>query len=260
MQRFVSIVVSPLFYLYTLFYFTVFLLLTLAAWLLTAWWDRSRKVVHFVLSSWCYIFISLNPVWRLRVEGREKIPLGGCVFAPNHQHLFDIMLLYCLMRPFKWVAKRQLFHAPFVGWILGLGDYVSIDRGSASDSRRMMAECVRWLKRGVSIMIFPEGTRSASGRVGRFKTGAAMIAKMSGKPLVPLAISGSRLVQRGLLIRFAPFDLRIEVLEPISAEEVSLLEVQDLTERLHEAVLAAHGKLESEVYEGSRERGISLSF
>lgn len=240
MRRLLIWVVNPLFYLYTLVYCAVFFVLTFLAWLLTFWWQRRRTLVHYVMGIWCYGYVSLNPFWRLRITGRDRIPHGACVLASNHQSMLDIVLLFCLLRPFKWVAKIELFSLPFLGWLLRMGGYVSIDRGSLRDSQRLVGRCVGWLKMGVSIMIFPEGTRSRTGRVGSFRSGAGQIAKAAGVPIVPLAISGPRETLDGFRLRLRRVEFRIEVLEPIGVDTVAALEAEALCAVAHERVLAAH--------------------
>ena len=212
--------------LYTLLLFLVFFLVTLFVWCLTAWWDRPRRVYHYSLCCWCRAYVFLMPMWRLCVEGRENLPSGACVLTPNHQSFLDIVVLFCLFYPFKWVARSELFRLPLFGWILRLGGYVSIQRGSSADAGRMLEDCGRLLEAGVPVLLFPEGTRSKSGVVGRFKAGAFLLSARHGVPIVPIAMRGAletvhngrvrarRVVLRVLVLPAVPAPTTVDLVEP----------------------------------------------
>lgn len=212
--------------LYTLLLFLVFFLVTLFVWCLTAWWDRPRRVYHYSLCCWCRAYVFLMPMWRLCVEGRENLPSGACVLTPNHQSFLDIVVLFCLFYPFKWVARSELFRLPLFGWILRLGGYVSIQRGSSADAVRMLEDCGRLLEAGVPVLLFPEGTRSKSGVVGRFKAGAFLLSARHGVPIVPIAMRGAletvhngrvrarRVVLRVLVLPAVPAPTTVDLVEP----------------------------------------------
>jgi acyl transfer enzyme len=157
------------------------------------------------------------PMWRLRVEGRENLPAGACVLTPNHQSFLDIVVLFCLFYPFKWVARSELFRLPLFGWILRLGGYVSIQRGSSADAVRMLEDCGRLLEAGVPVLLFPEGTRSKSGVVGRFKAGAFLLSARHGVPIVPIAMRGALETVHNGRVRASRVVLRVRVLPAVPA-------------------------------------------
>jgi 1-acyl-sn-glycerol-3-phosphate acyltransferase len=160
--------------------------------LLTAPFDRRRTLVHLFGCVWGMIYVWVNPFWRLRVEGREKLPWHGpAVITANHLSILDILVLYGLFAPFKWVAKGVLFRVPFVGWNMILSDYVPIWRGDRESVRAMMARCRAHLDRGVPVLIFPEGTRSMDGELLPFKEGAFRLACDANCPVFPVAVSGT---------------------------------------------------------------------
>ena len=161
----------------------------------------------------------------------------------NHQSLFDITVLLTLPVRFKWVAKRELFRAPFVGWILWLADYVSINRASRADAQRMQRECLGWLRSGVSIMIFPEGTRTRTGQVGSFKTGAFSIATAGRVPVVPIAVRGPKETLRGLLLEPRCELLHLQVLPPLRVPDASTPTLRKVALQAEEAVRAAHRRM-----------------
>jgi 1-acyl-sn-glycerol-3-phosphate acyltransferase len=146
----------------------------------------------------------MNPLWRVRIEGRDRLPWQGpAVLVANHLSILDILVLYALFRPFKWVAKAELFRIPIIGWNMAMNDYVRISRGDRESVRRMMEHCRVHLARGAPVLLFPEGTRSPDGRLRAFKDGAFRLAHEAGCPVIPVAISGTgeALPKHGLVLR-----------------------------------------------------------
>jgi 1-acyl-sn-glycerol-3-phosphate acyltransferase len=137
------------------------------------------------------VAISLTfPPWRLRVEGRW--PAGGpFVVVANHQSILDILLLSRLPREMKWVAKESLFGVPWAGWMLRLSGDIPVRRGDPESGGEALARARAYLDRGMSVMVFPEGTRSTTGELLPFKTGAFRLALEAGVPVLPVAVSGT---------------------------------------------------------------------
>lgn len=186
-------------------------------WVVTLPFDRRRVLVHLYSCAWGFMYVAFNPLWRTRFEGRTKIPWSGpAVLVANHLSLVDILVLYGLFRPFKWVAKAELFRIPVVGWNMVLNDYVRIRRGDRESVKDMMAHARRHLARGSAIMIFPEGTRSRDGRMLPFKDGAFKLASEAGCPIIPIAIAGSELAlpKHGVIFRQRA-TIRVRVLDPV---------------------------------------------
>lgn len=189
----------------------------LAVFLATVAFDRRRFVLHLYSCAWATFYVVMNPVWRLRVEGREKLPWRGpAVLVANHLSMLDILVVYGLFRPFKWVAKAELFRIPFVGWNMTINDYVRIWRGRGDSIRRMMEHCRRHLARGTPVLLFPEGTRSRDGHLQAFKDGAFRLALDAGCPVIPIVISGTfeGLPKQGLILRNG-MRATVRVLDPI---------------------------------------------
>jgi 1-acyl-sn-glycerol-3-phosphate acyltransferase len=185
----------------------------------TAWLDRRRLALHLYSCAWATFYVVMNPLWRVRVEGRERLPWRGpAVLVANHLSILDILALYALFRPFKWVAKAELFRIPVVGWNMALNDYVPISRGDRESVRRMMDDCRAHLARGNPVLLFPEGTRSPDGRLRAFKDGAFRLAQEAGCQVIPIAISGTgeALPKHGLVLRTRMRAL-VRVLPPVPA-------------------------------------------
>jgi 1-acyl-sn-glycerol-3-phosphate acyltransferase len=150
---------------------------------------------------------------RVRVEGIDNIPSGACIFAANHASNLDgVILLPAIPRRVSLFAKRELFRLPVLGAGMRLAEFVAVDRAGKQPAAGV-ATAVSTLKKGLSVFIFPEGTRSRDGRLQPFKSGAFAMAIDAGAPIVPLAIAGTYrllprdkwVVRRGeVVVRFGP--------------------------------------------------------
>ncbi|MCC6523552.1 MAG: 1-acyl-sn-glycerol-3-phosphate acyltransferase [Polyangiaceae bacterium] len=131
---------------------------------------------------------------RVEPSGLEHVPPhGGFVYAANHQSQLDILVLgAALPGDFKWAAKRQLMHVPFLGWHLRLAGHVPVDRQSGpAAAARTTAAFERTLRHGKPLLVFPEGTRSTDGELRPFKNGGFLAAVRAGAPIVPVVVDGT---------------------------------------------------------------------
>jgi 1-acyl-sn-glycerol-3-phosphate acyltransferase len=205
----------------------------------TVLFDRRRVLLHLYSCAWGVLYVVANPFWRLSVRGRDKLSWKGpAVLVANHLSLLDILVLYGLFRPFKWVAKGELFKVPVVGWNMWINGYVGIWRGDRESIRRMMAQCAGHLVRGSPVLLFPEGTRSRDGRLQPFKDGAFRLALDAGCPVIPIVVSGTRegLPKHGVVLG-RTMNARVEVLDAIRPEDHPTVEA--LREAAHAAIAAA---------------------
>lgn len=152
------------------------------------------QFLHAVSQFWARLISRLLPFWDIHVEGLERIEKGRAyVVVSNHQSMLDIMLLLAhLPLHFKFIAKRELFWIPFLGWHLALARYISLKRGDSESGRVCLVKAREWLRRGVSVVFFPEGTRSPNGAIHEFKAGAFKLALEERLDILPLVIRGTR--------------------------------------------------------------------
>jgi len=177
--------------------------------------DRNQRVLHGFVCRLCHGFLRLNPFWRVRVEGRERIPRGPAVLVANHQSMTDILATMGLFRPFKYVSKASLFELPLVGWVMRLLHYVRLERGRPHSTRRMLEDCRAWLRRGVPVLLFPEATYAPTEAMLHFKPGAFLLAIEEGVPVVPVLLTGTRALMDGDGPWLAPrARVTVRVLEP----------------------------------------------
>ena len=182
----------------------------------TAPFDPDRRVLHAFVCRSCHAYLRVNPLWRVRVEGRERIPRGPSVLVVNHQSMADVAACMGLHRPFKFVSKASLFSLPVVGWAMKMLRYVRLERGRPHSTRAMLDQCRHWLRRGIAVLMFPEGTYAPGAALLHFKPGAFVLARDERVPMVPVLISGTRDLVVGDGPWMAPrVNIRIRVLDPV---------------------------------------------
>jgi 1-acyl-sn-glycerol-3-phosphate acyltransferase len=192
----------------------------LLIWALTAPFDPTRSLLHHYTCWWARLYLRCFPGCRIQVEGREKIASQTpYVLVANHQSAADIMALSALDVPFKWISKKENFRIPCIGWNMYLNGYLSVEPGQPQRVHRTMERCRGWLKRGVSVLWFPEGTRSFTGELLRFRGGAFRLAAECGCAVVPIVVEGTVDVYRGWRVAAFPGRILIRVLEPVPLAE-----------------------------------------
>lgn len=234
----------------TIYYLTVLSLFTVvifsvfaAVWVVTVLFDRNRVVCHHVSRFWSKMIYRLCPWWRVEVAGMENVIYGRpCVVVSNHQAMLDIPLLYVLPFNFKWVSKREVYKIPVFGWVLWMHGDVAIERGASAAAKAMMQKSEAYLRRGVSIIMFPEGTRTKTGQVNLFKEGAMRLAQESGVDILPVVIDGTydAFGDGGIA---APHTFRVRILPAISANEVSCTSTRELRDTLNTLMGDAHREM-----------------
>ncbi|MBF5044431.1 1-acyl-sn-glycerol-3-phosphate acyltransferase [Aggregicoccus sp. 17bor-14] len=184
--------------------------------------------------------------------GLEHLPEGHCVFVCNHQSHYDaFLILKHVPKHIRYVAKRELARIPVFGHAVRATGNIVVDRTGSSKDRERLQDAVHAVRERVSVMFFPEGTRSEDGVLRPFKKGAAMLAIQSGVPVVPMAVSGTRLIlpKGGRSVRWGQ-RAALVVGKPISPVGLQPSDRDAFTQRLQAAV--------SELYAQARERSGDL--
>lgn len=212
------------------------LLLGLLA-LVTYPFDRQGRMVHRYARLWGRIALLANGV-KLKVEGLEHIDkTDSYIFMANHQGSYDIFaLLGHLPVQFKWLAKKELFSIPFLGWAMAAARYISIDREGTRDTVKAMNEAAQKIRNGMSVVIFPEGSRSPDGSIQPFKKGGFTLAIKAGVPIVPVAISGSREIMPKDRLTLGPGRIRIRIGRSIETRGCSLKDWKWLMKKVAETI------------------------
>ncbi|MBI1817511.1 MAG: 1-acyl-sn-glycerol-3-phosphate acyltransferase [Deltaproteobacteria bacterium] len=215
----------------------------LVIWATTVLFDRRLALLHQFTCFWASLYTWLNPVWRVRIEGRERIRAGvAYVMVANHQSLLDILVLFRLFKHFKWVSKVENFRVPAIGWNMALNRYIKLRRGDRKSIERMMRACRDAIAQGSSIMMFPEGTRSPDGHMRAFKPGAFELALQTAAPILPIVVWGTSraLPKRGFVLQ-GRHAIRIRVLPEIPAASFAHKEVNQLMQEVREVIASELG-------------------
>ena len=210
-------------------------------WAVTRPFDPRLRALHQFTCFWASLYTWANPAWPVTVTGRAKIARDEAyVMVANHLSLLDILVLFRLFEHYKWVSKVENFRIPFIGWNMRLNDYIELRRGDRASVVQMLRQCLATLAGGSSIMIFPEGTRSADGRMRSFKTGAFEIALAAKRPILPIAIEGTAraLPKRGLVLQ-GRHPIRVTILDPLPYSAFAGDDVNALTERVRGLIARA---------------------
>ena len=236
---------SVIFYIFTLIQLTFFFILSVLALVVCFPFDKPRRVVHSLSRAICMCFWYGVPTWRRKIEGLENIDKKkSYVIVINHNSMVDILALYFLPLNFRWVSKREVFRIPYVGQLLTIHGDIAIDRSKGADSMRKVTEDGKmWIGRGASIAMFPEGTRSKSGEMGRFKQGAFALAKEAGVEILPVVMHGTRTVLNKFYLVNWRNVLKVSVLPPISAEEVAATPMPELMEKTRTMMCEKYNQL-----------------
>ncbi len=233
--------ISGIYYLFLVLLCTFFMILSAVALVVCYPFDKGRRVVHELSRVLVRIFFFLPLRWRQRVIGREFVDRKKrYVIVLNHNTVIDIPALYYVPLNFRWVSKREVFRVPFFGQFLVLHGDICIDRGRAAEAmEQLLREGRKWIDRGASVAVFPEGTRSKDGEIHRFKAGAFTLAKEAGVEILPVVLDGTKtLIRKNMLFNWGN-RITIRVLPPVGVEEVRATEVHELMERVRERMRAA---------------------
>jgi 1-acyl-sn-glycerol-3-phosphate acyltransferase len=178
----------------------------------------SGRWQHYCMYRW-----SKDNLWlsRARVEIRgigDLDPAKPYIFVANHSGLHDILALAAhLPFQFRWIAKKSLFRVPFMGWHMKRSGYIPIDRDNPREAAKGIVAAAKVIRSGVRAIAFPEGTRSRTGELGRFHSGAFAMALRTGVPLVPITLEGSYRVIMPKTLQVNPgTTIRIHVGKPLN--------------------------------------------
>ncbi len=205
--------------------------------ILTYLFDRTGGMAHLCARLWGKAALLVNRV-HVKIEGLEHLhEEGPYIFMANHQGSYDIFaLLGRLPFQFKWLAKKEIFSIPILGWAMAAAGYISIDRDGTRETVEAMNRAAQKIREGVSVVIFPEGTRSADGSIQPFKKGGFTLAVKSKVPIVPIAIAGSREIMPKDKLTISPGDIRVRIGRPIETAHCSTKDRQALMEEVREAI------------------------
>jgi len=221
---------------WVVFVFTTIMLGTTAIFL--SLFDSSGNIPHRVARLWGKIQLRITGT-HVRIQGLENMdPRKSYILVSNHQSSFDIFsLLGYLPLQFRWIAKAQLFRIPFMGWAMTRTGYISIERDSPKKAYRSMLRAAEVVRKGTSVIIFPEGTRSPDGRLQPFKKGVFLIALKSRAPILPITIQGTSQILRKGDWRTYPGEVKIQIDPPIDTAAIPNEKEMELSQRVRSTMM-----------------------
>jgi 1-acyl-sn-glycerol-3-phosphate acyltransferase len=210
----------------------------------TAPFDPGRYWTGLLFRKIAVVTATLNPLWHFRVSGTfPPDPRRPYVVVSNHESFVDILLISHLPWEMKWLSKVEILRIPVLGWDMRLAGDVPVERGTARSAAKAMRRCREILSRRVSVIIFPEGTRSTTDEMLPFKDGAFRLAIDAGVPVLPLAVHGTRTALPKHGWRFSRSDAEVRVLEPVETAGLGPEDVGALKQRVREAIMRARNQL-----------------
>ena len=203
--------------------------------LVSTLFDRGGDFGHRCARAWAWLILKTTGV-RVRVTGLEHLdPACSYVVAANHQSIYDIPILFTsLPLQLRIVAKESLGRIPFLGWHLQRTGHLLVDRKNpGAGILKRMASLVAAAR---SVIVFPEGTRSVDGSVGRFKGGIFLLAIDATLPVLPVSIARSRFVMLKGRLMVQPGDVSVTIHPPIVTERISREQARDFAEQVRDVI------------------------
>ena len=214
---------------------------TLVAFLILFPSDHDRKNIHPFVSFWANAILVVCPLMRVHFEGTHHLKQGATyVLVANHQSVADIIAVLHLKHPFKFIAKRELFWIPFLGWSLSLAGYIPLIRGNRKSGKEAVQKASGYLEQGVSVLLFPEGTRSRDGEIHDFKGGAFKLAAELKIPIVPIVIHGTRdLIPKGRRLLGRRVDVMVKIGVPRLSTGESAPSIETFCQEVRSEMIAS---------------------
>jgi 1-acyl-sn-glycerol-3-phosphate acyltransferase len=219
-----------------------------AVWLVTAPFDPGRYQAGRALRRLAVTHVSLTRLWHFETEGAPpEGPRRPYVVVSNHESWADIFLMSHFPWEMKWLSKHTIFQIPVMGWMMRMALDVPVRRGQRESAVAALAECRDRLQRRVSVMIFPEGTRTRSDEMLPFKNGAFHLAIEAGVPILPVAIAGTRDCMAKGSFAWRHARAKARVLAPIATDGLTLADAAVLRDRTRDTIDAARRALQREL-------------
>jgi 1-acyl-sn-glycerol-3-phosphate acyltransferase len=181
-----------------------------------SFWKKGGDLSHLAGRFWAKSVLLVSRA-KVTVRGSHHIdPCATYIYMANHQSMFDILaLLGYLPVQFRWLAKKELFQIPVFGQSMARVGYISIDRSNRKSAYNSIQEAAQKIAQGVSVVIFPEGTRSADGQIKSFEAGGFHLAIRSGRPIVPVVICGTHHIMPKGSLRIRPGRILVSIHPPV---------------------------------------------
>jgi 1-acyl-sn-glycerol-3-phosphate acyltransferase len=248
-----SILVSAYVWIFAIITIIIIFPVYLTIWLLTVFIDKRLIIVHYITSLWASLYTWINPWWQISIESREKLNNSKTyIIISNHQSMLDILVLFRLLAHFRWVSKTEIFKIPVVGWIMTLNKYIEVKRGDKKSVMKMIEISKKVIASGISILIFPEGTRSKNGNLQQFKDGAFILALDTRTNILPVIINATSgtLTKKGIFL-MKKLSIKVRILDEVSYSSFENSGINEIRNRIYGIMKAELQKLKNSFQENS---------
>ena len=205
-------------------------------WLFTAPFDRGRYAAGRAFRIVGVTAMRLNGLWKFRTRGSLDDARRPYVVVANHESYADVFLISCFPWEMKWLSKDTMFKIPCMGWMMQMAGDIKLVRGDRDSTINAIAQCRDRLAKKVSVMIFPEGTRSKTQEMLPFKDGAFRLAIETQAPVLPIAVAGTRNAMAKGTFRFLRARALAQVLEPIDTTGMTMDDIGRLKQMARERI------------------------
>jgi len=200
---------------------------------------RTGNLAFSLSKIWAYIMLAVSGV-ETEIKHRERIREGtSYIIISNHQSLYDIIaLVTALGVQYRWFIKREILKVPLFGYGLYASRNIFIDRSNTAKAIESINQGIDRLPRGVSIMVFAEGTRSKDGQIHEFKKGGFIAAVSRKIPILPVTVNGSRRILPKGSLKVNPGKIQVVIGDPLETADYSTADVQELIDRTRQTIMA----------------------
>jgi 1-acyl-sn-glycerol-3-phosphate acyltransferase len=211
--------------------------------ILVSFVSAGGDTVHKIGRIWAKCVLALSNI-KVTVKGLSNLKPGrSYIYMPNHMSNFDIPVLQAYLPvQFRWLAKAELYKIPIFGHAMKRAGYISIDRFDRKSAIESLNQAAKIIRNGVSVIIFPEGTRSRTQNIQPFKKGGFFLAVDSGVSIVPIIIHGTEEIMPKKKMLIKPGNVTLEITKPIKSSNYTRKTKADLMERVRNIILESYEK------------------
>jgi len=232
--------IQPLFIIICIVFVTAFMAVMV---ILVSFVSTDENTIYKVGRIWAKCILAISKI-KVTVKGLSNLnPNASYIYMANHTSNFDIPVLQaCLPVQFRWLSKAELFKIPIFGYAMKRAGYISIDRSDRKSAIQSLQQVAKIIKNGVSVIIFPEGTRSRNNHIQPFKKGGFVLAVESGVPIIPVVIHGTWDIMPKKQILIKPGNVVVEIKKPIESSDYTRKTKDDLMKKVRAVILESFEK------------------